>query len=161
MAAAGTTTFRDILREKMASSTPLDEEICLESPSVRPVFELLHGLNVQRFYPSPASKYPHPKPRPAPSRSKPEKVYRTVAIAELTPQERKALAVLFDPHGATESTVLNERCVKRQFRKLARELHPDCHRGASEDQIRQLSTEFTHVRQAYALITMAFGRARV
>lgn len=39
--------------------------------------------------------------------------------------------------------------IKKAFRRLARELHPDRHPGASEEELRDLERRFAEVNAAY------------
>lgn len=69
----------------------------------------------------------------------------------LTPRQQEAFGRLIDL-GARLGDDFSEHELRRAFRQLARDYHPDCHPGCSEFDRARLSRTFAAVHEAYRLL---------
>ncbi len=157
----GEKNFREILEEKMAVSGAGSTE--------RPRPRTPAGtLELSSFWPDAPRKrassqvnikqatriYPPPPPKPEPPRE-PEKQDECLPFERLSAVEQVASRVL----GLNEQAVLGRKDLKRTYRSLVQNLHPDHHSTSlSEAEKRRRTDKFRAIHEAYSVLEKAFRR---
>ena len=118
-------------------------------------FDEFTSLEIQRklwAHPSKTSHYPKtevaPKKVVAPTQKEAARQEKVLSVTELSTLEQLAVETFrrFDPQ-AFSANLISPSLLKRHFRKLVRELHPDLHPEKSAEPFQQV-TEAKHLLQA-------------